>query len=115
MNSVVSESTAVPPWSTRRITGISDQGIGRQAAGHIRSAALRAQNQLADGEGLPLEQGRLFHHLPGCPHRLLHRGNGAAALLDDKLPQGLVGSLAVASTTRSIWQFSQPREITMVP
>lgn len=76
------------------VTGISDQGIGRQAAGHIRSAALRAQNQLADGEGLPLEQGRLFHHLPGCPHRLLHRGNGAAALLDDKLPQGLVGSLA---------------------
>ena len=76
-----------------QVAELADQGVGRQAAGGVRAAALRADNQLGHGELLLLQQGGLLHHLLGVADGHVDGLQGAAGLLDDDLLQGLVGAL----------------------
>ena len=81
------------PHVHQTVTDLTDQGIGRQTAGHIRTATLGSQHQLADGELLTPLQRRLLHHFSGCSDRLLRRGDRTAAFLNDELAHRLVGAL----------------------
>ena len=75
------------------VAELPNDGVGREAAGGVAAAALRAHNQFRHGELLLLQQRRLRRHLLGIAHGDVHRFQGAAHLLDNDLLEGLVGPL----------------------
>ena len=75
------------------VAHLADDGVGGQTAGRIGAAALRADDQLGNGEFFFLEHGGFRHHFLGIADAHIHSLQRAADLLNDDLLDGLVGAL----------------------